>query len=458
MKRFLYKAYCFFYAAANWRKRRFTHAGVLVLVILAVSAGLGMDTKQSTIYQVFTFVLPLLVVSMVCSYFFRARFSVTRKLPEFATVGETLTYSVEIRNQTAKKQKGLYFNENLEDSRPSFDEFIRAREPGEEKRNAWDRNVMYHRWMWLIYKNLKATVREHPIPALSPNGKGHASVDVVPLHRGYLELTGITVSRPDPLGLFKSFFTVSNHQRILVLPKRYSLSQLNLPGTRKHHPGGVALASSIGNSDEFVSLRDYRPGDPMRQIHWKSWAKAGKLIIKEFQDEFFVRHALILDTFQERPHSRIFEEAVSVAASFVSTIQTHESLLDLMFVGSRAYCFSLGRGLSHADKMMEILACVQPCHNKPFSDLLPMLINHAPLLSGCVCILLSWDEERKKMIKTLKSFNVPLVVIVVTDDAGPGSGPDPGYDKIQDAGPMKGDQRNFHILTADNMEEGLTGL
>lgn len=454
MKRFLYKAYCFFYAAANWRKRRFTRAGVLVLVILAISAGLGLDTSQSTIYQVFAFVLPLLAVSMVCSVFFRARFTVTRKLPKFATVGETLTYSIEIHNRTAKKQKGLYFNENLEDSRPSFDEFIRAREPGEEKRNAWDRNVMYHRWMWLIYRDLKATVKEHPVPALSPNGKGHANVDVIPLHRGYLELTGFTVFRPDPLGLFKSFFTVLNHQRILVLPKRYTLPKVNLPGMRKHHPGGVALASSIGNSDEFVSLRDYRPGDSMRQIHWKSWAKAGKLIIKEFQDEFFVRHALILDTFQQRPHSRIFEEAVSVAASFVSDMQTHESLLDLMFMGTRAYCFSSGRGLSNTDRMMEVLACVQHCNHKPFSDLLPMLINHAPLLSGCVCILLSWDEERKKMIKTLQSLNVPLVVIVISDDAGPGSGQ--GQD--QDTGHMKGDQKNFHVLTVDNIEEGLAGL
>jgi uncharacterized protein (DUF58 family) len=217
-----------------------------------------------------------------------------------------------------------------------------------------------------------------------------------------------------------------------------------------HYPGGVALASSVGNSDEFVSLRDYRPGDPMRQIHWKSWAKSGKLIIKNFQDEYFVRHGLILDTFQERPHSRIFEEAVSLAASFVSTIQTHESLLDLMFVGTEAYCFSSGRGISHADKMMEILACVEPCHNKPFSALLPMLMAHASFLSGCICILLSWDEERKEMIKTLKSLKVPLVVLVITDQTE--------ADTVYDTDCMKEDQHNFHVLSAGSMEKGLAGL
>jgi uncharacterized protein (DUF58 family) len=60
------------------------------------------------------------------------------------------------------------------------------------------------------------------------------------------------------------------------------------------------MASNIGQSEEFVSLREYRRGDPPRHIHWRSWAKAGKPIVKEFEDEFFVRHALVLDTFTPR--------------------------------------------------------------------------------------------------------------------------------------------------------------
>ena len=47
--------------------------------------------------------------------------------------------------------------------------------------------------------------------------------------------------------------------------------------------------------------------------------------MKEYEDEFFVRHALVLDTFTERLQSEEFEEAVSVAASFACTIRTQES-------------------------------------------------------------------------------------------------------------------------------------
>ncbi len=79
--------------------------------------------------------------------------------------------------------------------------------------------------------------------------------------------------------------------------------------------------------------------------------------MKEFEDEFFVRHALVLDTFDEEPNSELLEEAVSVAASFACTALTQESLLDLLFVGNQSYCFTAGRGLGYADQMLEILGC-----------------------------------------------------------------------------------------------------
>ncbi|MCI5147231.1 MAG: DUF58 domain-containing protein, partial [Candidatus Electrothrix sp. AR3] len=223
MHYFFYRAYSFFYALSDWRKRRFTSAGLLVLVIIACSAGLGLDTRQSTIYQVFTFTLPLMVLALIFSLFFRARFTVHRKLPKFAMVGEALNYSLVIHNQTGKQQKGLLIQENLADPRPSLEEFSRAREPGEAQRNAWDRKVVYHRWVWLLAKKQRARVKEQPLPPLAPHGKEQVKVELLPLRRGYLELPEIFISRPDPLGLVKSSYRVASYQRVLILPKRYLL-------------------------------------------------------------------------------------------------------------------------------------------------------------------------------------------------------------------------------------------
>jgi uncharacterized protein (DUF58 family) len=182
----------------------------------------------------------------------------------------------------------------------------------------------------------------------------------------------------------------------------------------RYQAGGVALASNVGQSEEFIALRDYRYGDPMRHIHWRSWAKAGKPVVREFEDEFFVRHALVLDTFIDHPQSEAFEAAVSVAASFACSVRTQESLLDLLFVGAQSYCFTAGRGLARSDQMLEVLASVQPCQEKSFAELEHLVFNHVKSVSGCVCVFLSWNQERRTFVRKLQAMGVPVLVLIVT--------------------------------------------
>ena len=49
-----------------------------------------------------------------------------------------------------------------------------------------------------------------------------------------------------------------------MLPRRYAVPLLTLPGAQKYQEGGVAFAFNVGQSEEFVALRDYRHGDPLR--------------------------------------------------------------------------------------------------------------------------------------------------------------------------------------------------
>ncbi len=217
----------------------------------------------------------------------------------------------------------------------------------------------------------------------------------------------------------------------------------------RYQEGGVALATNVGRSDEFVALRDYRRGDPLRHIHWRSWAKTGKPIVKEFEDEFFVRHALVLDTFSGEPNSEVLEEAVSVAASFACTILTQESLLDLLFVGNESYCFTAGRSLAQADQMLEILASVKNCADKKFEALEHLVLNHVSGVSGCICVLQHWDDARRKFVEKLKELGVPMLVLVIVL---PGEGISGAGDSLLD------ETGAFHVLEVGKVEEGLRKL
>lgn len=212
-------------------------------------------------------------------------------------------------------------------------------------------------------------------------------------------------------------------QAVVILPRRYPVPRLPVGGARQYQPGGVSLARSVGESEEFVGVRDYRWGDPWRRIHWRSWAKVGSPIVKEYEEEFYVRHALILDTFLEDGEDSVFEEAVSVAASFASTVEDDDSLLDLMFVGAEAYCFTAGRGLGHPEQMLEVLAGVVPSETGGFEALEGLVLRHVSIVSGCVCVLVGWDEKRRRLLRKIESMGVPVVTLVVAKPGGERPGP-----------------------------------
>jgi hypothetical protein len=446
-RRYVYWNYWYLFAGRHWLTRRVTPAAVLLILALITAGALGADTSLSLAYQAFTFLLCLLAVAWASQWLFRGQFGIHRDLPRLASVGIPLAYEVTVSNHSRRRQRGLWLIEDLEDPRPTQQQFDRIPEPDEAQRPWLDRRYGYYRWTWIASQKQKGWIAQRPIPDLAASGKASVRMELVPKRRGVLSFQGATVACPDIFGVFRSCRRIEAPQSVLVLPRRYSVPLLALSGTRKYQPRGVALASSVGESEEFMSLRDYRPGDPWRHIHWISWAKTGKPIVKEFADEFFVRHALILDTFTEQVFSEALEEAVAVAASFACALPTQDALLDLLFVGPQAYCFTSGRGLAHAEQMLEILAAVPACTDQPFQTLRHLVHNHVQAMSGCICVLMAWDQSRQDLVAGLVAMELPLQVFVITRSG----------EKLE-PGPLVDRPECFHPLEIGNIEEGLARL
>lgn len=440
----IYRGYRQTSALGYWLMRRFTPAGLCVAGGWLAVGFVGVDIENTVSYQAFALLLAFLVFAVASSGFFRAKFQTTRLLPRFGTVEEPLPYQVRVRNLSAQPQIGLTLLEDLEDPRPPFAEWLAVQRA--ENRRSRSLRIARPRPHNPFRRARVKAVAVAPLPAHS---EVEVLMELMPLRRGVLRFTGITVARPDWLGLFRAFSRTACPQTVLILPRRYPLPPIALPGQSRYQPGGVALAANVGCSDEFVSLRDYRQGDPLRHIHWRSWARTGKPIVKEFEDEFFVRHALILDTFTDAPHSPVLEAAVSVAASFACTVLTQESLLDLLFIGQQSYCFTAGRGLGSADQMLEILAAVQNCPDQPFSVLENLVLNHLSVVSGCICVLQQWDEPRRQFVAKLKALQMPLMVLLIVPPGGGISGA---------GGDLVGAEGTLHVVEVGNLAEGLAKL
>ena len=394
-------------------RRHQTPAGSFLLIGLVTTAIFGIDTRLSLIYQLFALLLTLFLFALISGFLFRGQFSVRRQRPSFVTVGTPALYTVTVRNLGQTWQRDLTLMDTLSDTLPTWEEFQEGREPGEERRNRFDRKIGFHRYQWLARQKAGGRIPHVPIPPVPPYGEAQVTLTIDPLRRGRIHWKTTFIARTDPLGLRRALQTFDAPDSLVILPKLYQLPRgFQLPGGLCHQPGGVTLARSVGESGEFVGLREYREGDALRRIHWASWARTGKPVVKEHQEEYFARNALVLDTFPPFD-ANLFEEAVSVAASFALTVDTGESLLDLLLVGHAAYRFTAGRGVAHADHLLEVLAEASPCRTGHFADLEALVLQHAAQLSGVLLVFLSWDAQRRHLVEALNAMNRPLLVLLL---------------------------------------------
>ena len=413
MRRVIYHLLRRVSALDRWLRERLTAAGWLALGAAVAAAAGGIDLNQTLTAQAFTFLAALLILAFVASRAFRARIDVARQLPRYATAGEDFIYRVTVTNRGSATLAGATLAEHFRDPRPGYEEWRATREPGEQRRNWFDREVGYFRWRWLIERRIPESATEASLPPLAPGQSHSLRLGFMPRRRGRIELAGLNVTRVDPLGLVKGVARFALEARVVALPKRYRIPALALPGARKFQQGGVSLSASIGDSEEFLSLRDYRPGDPLQRVHWKSFARTGRPIVKEYQDEFFERHALVLDTGTRRGEDVAFEEAVAVAASFVYTIDTQECLLDLLFVGGAVKTYTTGRGQSHAEHMLEVLAGVAPSAPQEFEALAAAVLARRETLSSVIAVLLSWDEPRREFVARARAAGLEMRALLV---------------------------------------------
>jgi len=231
-----------------------------------------------------------------------------------ALAGEELFYQAELTNHGKKVLASALIFDDAPERIPTRDEFINSVEPGEELRNVADRFLKYYRWLWLVKR--KSTYRSSPVvlPEIQAGESKMVSMSCVPLKRGKITFPDTKLVLPDPLGIFQKIVKLApDTASVTVLPKRYTLPELDLEGVSRNQMGGRSVARATGQTEEVVGLREYRPGDPPKHIHWRSWAKTGKPIVREYEDVFFPRYGLVLDTTCAYERMDYFEEAVSIA-------------------------------------------------------------------------------------------------------------------------------------------------
>ena len=233
--------------------------------------------------------------------------------------------------------------------------------------------------------------------------------------RGRYMLGPVSATTGDPLGLFQQTLPLAPAYPLLVLPNVVPLETFGLyPGVM---PGrGRGSQRSLQTATNVVTVRNYVPGDPLTHIHWRSTARTGQFMVKEFDLDPTVDVMILLDLnprVQAGEGEQSTEEyGVTIAASIASYLLRQKQLaVGLAVSGMPDGRLQLDRGERQLDRALELLAVAHPLEATPVSEALALEAVHLARGSVIVMITASTDLDWPEGVHHLLQRGVrPFIV------------------------------------------------
>lgn len=237
--------------------------------------------------------------------------------------------------------------------------------------------------------------------------------------RGFYVLGPMRFTSGDIFGFYPKSMHVSGPNRIIVYPRLYPVERMTIPSLQPMGEYQIRRRI-IQDPSRTIGLRDYRPGDSLRRIHWKASARSRRLQVKTFEATTSFKTALFLSIESFLVPNPLpeedFELAVSAAASIARFLVSHSSPVGV-FVNTR--CADSGQAVSlppagsreQLPLLLEALAKVTPSCGEPFGGFLERERQHLAAGTTLVLLLGRPPESLPGLVLALKSLGYRLFVL-----------------------------------------------
>jgi uncharacterized protein (DUF58 family) len=244
--------------------------------------------------------------------------------------------------------------------------------------------------------------------------------------RGAFEFGPVLLSSGDIFGFQQRLNEVDTRQVVLVYPRLVPVEQLRL---RPARPGGELRAERriVEDPLALAGIRDYRPGDSVRHIHWKSTARRGQLQTKVFEPGASQQLVLFLNG-QTLPHAYegvigdYLETVIVVGASLAKAALEARYPVGLFTNNSardeaRRVRLPASRHGAQLTRILETMAQLTHFTNLPFDQLLRLEAAQMPYGATVLAISAIVDEAILAALLALHDTGHPVSLIVANDEA-----------------------------------------
>ncbi|MBV9324584.1 MAG: DUF58 domain-containing protein [Chloroflexi bacterium] len=240
--------------------------------------------------------------------------------------------------------------------------------------------------------------------------------------RGVFRLGDARLRTGDPFGFFereRSYAASVGNQEVLVYPRVVPLRRLALP---LHHPSLdiVSPRSHVTDPTRTATIREYRPDDPPRLIHWSSTARRGSLHVRVLEPATSLHVSLLLDVrgfsfgvYREE----LLESTLSAIGSIAVFLQGQGSPTSFLANTATPVVIPPGASVPHLQSTLESLARLASVAGP---SLAPWATEHLP--AGNTVILCTSDVS-PDLGANLGEFQESglrvLLILASSDEGGP---------------------------------------
>jgi len=258
----------------SWRKLRFSRSGIFFTGGTFAVGFAAINTGNNLLYLLLGAMLGFIAISSWLSEQVIGKIRVRRKAPRGVTVGNPVRIRYQVSNQ--RRRMAAFALEIGEEGLPG----------------------------------------QAFIPFLKPGGNQVATSENRFIRRGVFPLRPITVSTSFPFGLFRKTLTLEVRGELTIWPRTDRKVRQPQTGGGRSPLGGALPVGAAGPRGEYRGLRGYRPGDDPRDIHWRTTARLGRPVVKEYEENRGETLWICLDT-RAKSGARA-EDAVETAASLAA--------------------------------------------------------------------------------------------------------------------------------------------
>ncbi|MGI8775172.1 MAG: DUF58 domain-containing protein [Actinomycetota bacterium] len=165
----------------------------------------------------------------------------------------------------------------------------------------------------------------------APGERASVTVSRAAERRGVFSGGKATIETGPPFGFVVSNRKLAVGSSLVVKPATVTLESFPLSTSSSAPSSDLRDRPRAGMGDEFLGVRHYRAGDPLRSVHWRSTARAGQLVVKEYEETAQERCIVVLGGSDsgDAPDSA-FEKAVSAAGSIALYAIEHRHPLEML--------------------------------------------------------------------------------------------------------------------------------